>query len=260
MSLNIADLFEYAVDAVPDRTAIVVDGTALLRRARRAGQPPREPLPDQGLGHGDHIGIYGQNSDEWVVAMLAAFKIRAVPINMNFRYVDGRTHVPVRQRRSRRARLRPRVRAAGRGGPRGRPRGSGTSWRSRTAAATRPGSRGAVRGGVAAGVAGPRLRRALARRPLRPLHRRHHRHAEGRHVAPGGRLYALGGGIDATRRADRRRVRPAGRRRRGERRATVAPRPPLMHGAAQWGALRFLFEGNTVVFLPKFSAEAVWRP
>ena len=31
-----------------------------------------------------------------------------------------------------------------------------------------------------------------------------------------------------------------------------------MHGAAQWGALRFLFEGNTVVFLPKFSPEEVW--
>ncbi len=35
--------------------------------------------------------------------------------------------------------------------------------------------------------------------------------------------------------------------------------PPLMHGAAQWGTLRFLFEGNTVVFIPKFSAEGVWR-
>jgi hypothetical protein len=27
--------------------------------------------------------------------------------------------------------------------------------------------------------------------------------------------------------------------------------PPLMHGAAQWGALRFLFEGGTVVFVPQ---------
>ncbi len=34
--------------------------------------------------------------------------------------------------------------------------------------------------------------------------------------------------------------------------------PPLMHGAAQWGALRFLFEGGTVVFVPRFSAETVW--
>jgi len=36
--------------------------------------------------------------------------------------------------------------------------------------------------------------------------------------------------------------------------------PPLMHGAAQWGALRFFFEGNTVVFLPRFSAEGCGPP
>jgi acyl-CoA synthetase (AMP-forming)/AMP-acid ligase II len=34
--------------------------------------------------------------------------------------------------------------------------------------------------------------------------------------------------------------------------------PPLMHGAAQWGALRFLFEGNTIVFIPHFDADEVW--
>jgi acyl-CoA synthetase (AMP-forming)/AMP-acid ligase II len=34
--------------------------------------------------------------------------------------------------------------------------------------------------------------------------------------------------------------------------------PPLMHGAAQWGALRFLFEGGTVVFVPRFDPDAVW--
>jgi acyl-CoA synthetase (AMP-forming)/AMP-acid ligase II len=34
--------------------------------------------------------------------------------------------------------------------------------------------------------------------------------------------------------------------------------PPLMHGAAQWGTLGQLFQGNTVLLLPKFSAEAVW--
>ena len=34
---------------------------------------------------------------------------------------------------------------------------------------------------------------------------------------------------------------------------------PLMHGAAQWGFLRFAFEGNLVVMLSKFDAQEVWR-
>ena len=35
--------------------------------------------------------------------------------------------------------------------------------------------------------------------------------------------------------------------------------PPLMHGAAQWGFLRFAFEGNVVVMLSKFDPHEVWR-
>ena len=35
--------------------------------------------------------------------------------------------------------------------------------------------------------------------------------------------------------------------------------PPLMHGAAQWGTLGQLAQGNTVVLMPRFDAEEVWR-
>src|SRR5690606_11934398 len=35
--------------------------------------------------------------------------------------------------------------------------------------------------------------------------------------------------------------------------------PPLMHGAAQWGFLRFAFEGNLVVMLRRFDPYEVWR-
>ncbi len=88
MSLNIADLFEHAVDVVPDRTAIVVgeDRRTYAELDERANRLAHWFL-DQGLTTGDHIGIYGLNSEAWVVAMLAAFKIRAIPINVNFRYV-----------------------------------------------------------------------------------------------------------------------------------------------------------------------------
>ena len=45
-------------------------------------------LAAQGIGERDHIAIYSYNSLEFVEAMLAAYKLRAVPINVNYRYVE----------------------------------------------------------------------------------------------------------------------------------------------------------------------------
>ncbi len=35
--------------------------------------------------------------------------------------------------------------------------------------------------------------------------------------------------------------------------------PPLMHGAGQWGSLRFFFEGNLVVFQERFDPREAWE-
>ena len=40
-----------------------------------------------GVGVGDHVGLYLRNSVEHVEVMLACYKARAVPINVNYRYV-----------------------------------------------------------------------------------------------------------------------------------------------------------------------------
>ncbi len=90
MALNIADLFEHAADAVPDRHAVQVgdrkvDYAELERDANRLAHF----LQSRGVGPGDHIGVYAKNSVEHVVALLAIFKIRAVAINVNYRYVEG---------------------------------------------------------------------------------------------------------------------------------------------------------------------------
>ena len=45
-------------------------------------------LTEQGIGPGDHVGCYMYNGTEFVETMLAAFKLRAVPINVNYRYVE----------------------------------------------------------------------------------------------------------------------------------------------------------------------------
>ncbi|HMX65839.1 MAG TPA: acyl-CoA synthetase [Microthrixaceae bacterium] len=90
MAYNIADLFEHTVDAVPDRTALICGDTRLTfaeldERANRFGHF----LQSRGVRPGDHVGIYAVNSEPWVTAMLGCVKIRAVPVNVNYRYVEA---------------------------------------------------------------------------------------------------------------------------------------------------------------------------
>jgi len=90
VAINIADLFEHAVDVVPDRPVIQVGDlkvtyTELEAEANRLAHF----LTGRGVGPGDHVGIYAKNSVEHVVALLAVFKIRAVAINVNYRYVES---------------------------------------------------------------------------------------------------------------------------------------------------------------------------
>jgi acyl-CoA synthetase (AMP-forming)/AMP-acid ligase II len=90
VALNIADLFEHSVDAGPDNKALLVGGryvtyAELEADANRLAHHFRE----QGVGVGDHVGLYAKNSIEHVVALLAILKIRAVAINVNYRYVAG---------------------------------------------------------------------------------------------------------------------------------------------------------------------------
>jgi fatty-acyl-CoA synthase len=89
MQFNLADLWERVADTVPD-SAAVVDGTRRYTFAdvdRRATQLAHA-LAARGIGPGDHVAVYLYNSTEYLETMLAAFKIRAVPINVNYRYVE----------------------------------------------------------------------------------------------------------------------------------------------------------------------------
>jgi acyl-CoA synthetase (AMP-forming)/AMP-acid ligase II len=90
VAYNIADLFEHTVDAVPDRLALIYQGeqwsfAELDRRANRFAHW----LAEKGVGPGDHVGIYAMNSEGWVTAMLGSLKVRAVPVNVNYRYVES---------------------------------------------------------------------------------------------------------------------------------------------------------------------------
>lgn len=90
MALNIADLFEHAVDAAPGNRAVMVgERTVTFADLERDSNRLAHFLQARGVQPGQHVGIYAKNSIEHVVALLAVLKIRAVGINVNYRYVEG---------------------------------------------------------------------------------------------------------------------------------------------------------------------------
>ena len=89
MTFNLADMFERVVDAVPDREVLVTPTCRLTFREldARANQLAHH-LSAAGIGTGDHVGLQLMNGSEYLEAMLAAFKLRAVPVNINYRFVE----------------------------------------------------------------------------------------------------------------------------------------------------------------------------
>jgi acyl-CoA synthetase (AMP-forming)/AMP-acid ligase II len=88
MEYNLADLYEAIADAVPDNIALASGDVhhtyaELDKRANRLAHY----LQSRGIGPGDHVGLHLFNGHEFVEAILALFKIRAVGININYRFV-----------------------------------------------------------------------------------------------------------------------------------------------------------------------------
>jgi acyl-CoA synthetase (AMP-forming)/AMP-acid ligase II len=89
VNFNLADLFESVADAVPEREALVCGAQRLtfVRLDGRANQCAHA-LVAHGVKAGDVVGLYLMNGAEYVEAMIGCFKMRAVPVNVNFRYVE----------------------------------------------------------------------------------------------------------------------------------------------------------------------------
>jgi acyl-CoA synthetase (AMP-forming)/AMP-acid ligase II len=88
-TFNLADLFELVAAAIPDREAVTC-GTQRLtfgmldEHATRVADAFEHQLD---VRAGDHVGLDLHNSVEYLEATFACFKLRAVPINVNYRYV-----------------------------------------------------------------------------------------------------------------------------------------------------------------------------
>jgi 3-oxocholest-4-en-26-oate---CoA ligase len=89
LQFNLADLFERVADAVPERVAVVcaADRRTYAQLDERSTRLAHV-LAGRGASPGTHVGLYMRNSIEHLEAMFACYKLRAVPINVNYRYVD----------------------------------------------------------------------------------------------------------------------------------------------------------------------------
>ncbi|MDG3013484.1 AMP-binding protein [Speluncibacter jeojiensis] len=90
MQFNLADIVETVASAVPDRIALTYEGenftyAHLDAEANKVAQM----FARAGLGHGDHVALFLKNSVEHVTSILGLIKIRAVPINVNYRYTPA---------------------------------------------------------------------------------------------------------------------------------------------------------------------------
>ncbi len=86
--LQLGSIIEVVSDAVPERPAVITNQIEMNwrdlddRTTRLANH-----LTDAGVASGDHVAVHARNCHQWIESFYACFKARAVPINVNYRYV-----------------------------------------------------------------------------------------------------------------------------------------------------------------------------
>ena len=262
MEFNLADLFEHAADHFGDREYLVAEGqhrtyAEMEARANRLAHH----LAAHGIGPGDHVGIYAYNSVEWVETLWAVFKLRAVWVNINYRYVEGELaylfenadlKALVYQRE-----FAPRVANLLRDLPR------------LTHSIVIEDGSGADLGPLLSVPYEEAMASGSPERDFGPRSPddRYILYTGGTTGMPKGVVwrhedvfYALGGGINPT--TNERVSDPSDLAARGLAsgfQLTSLPIAPLMHGASQWSVMGSSFQGNRVVLVSRFDPDQVWR-
>ncbi|MEY9845912.1 acyl-CoA synthetase (AMP-forming)/AMP-acid ligase II [Streptacidiphilus sp. BW17] len=288
MEFNLADLFEQAVDHFPRREAIscaTVEGRAVQRRTfaeldERANRLAHH-LSEAGLGPGDRIAVYALNCAEWVESLLAICKVRAVCVNVNYRYVtDELTYLlgmaepkaMIYQERfaSRVAEVRPGLPALRHLIVIEEPGSGGPDVPADSAANLPDVNLSDVNLSDVNLLAVPYEKAIAAGSPQRDFAPRsaddHYLLFTGGTTGlPKGVVwrqedvfFALGGGIDVTnghRMATPEEIVTTGYANP----VTFLPIAPLMHGATQWALMQQLFRGNRAVLVDRFDADRVWQ-
>jgi 3-oxocholest-4-en-26-oate---CoA ligase len=261
MEFNVADIFEAAVDRVPDREVLVCgEDRATFRQLDERANRLAHYFLSLGLGKEDHIGIYAFNSVQWVEALVAAFKIRAIPVNINYRYVeeelrylfDNADLVAIVHQRQ----FAPRIANV---------RSQLPNLKHFLAFDDGTGTDCSIIGAVD-------YEQVLAKSsPARDFGPRapddtYVLYTGGTTGMPKGVMwhqkdiiFTLGGGIDPMTKERARGPQDIVAKIQDNALMVTFPLAPLMHGAAQWAVLGQLFIGNRVVLLPgSFDAHKVW--
>jgi 3-oxocholest-4-en-26-oate---CoA ligase len=89
MNWNLASVWESVADIVPERTALV-SGTTRRSWAEFDERAARlaAALDAAGLGPTSKVAQYAYNSNEYSEGVYATLKLRAVPVNVNYRYTE----------------------------------------------------------------------------------------------------------------------------------------------------------------------------
>jgi acyl-CoA synthetase (AMP-forming)/AMP-acid ligase II len=262
MQFNLGDLFENVADAVPEREAVICGERRLTyaQLEERANRLAHHLLAN-GIGEGTHIGLYLYNCTEYLEGVLAAFKVRAVPININYRYVeeelrylfDNADLAALIHHRE----FGPRIGAV-----------AGELPMLRTFLAVDDGS-GTDCSDIGSVDYEEALAAASAERDFGP------RSADDLYILytggttgmPKGVMWrhedilfaALMGGNPYG--APPERPEQVGENAKAGGVITALPSAPLMHGAAQWAALIYLFSGGKIVLVPgkRFDPDRIWQ-
>ena len=93
MTMNLGDAWEAVADQLGDEIALRHGAQAETfgQFERRAAQLAGA-LQAHGIGHDTKVALYLYNANEYLEACLAAFKLRAVPVNVNYRYLADELH------------------------------------------------------------------------------------------------------------------------------------------------------------------------
>ena len=89
MEAQYASVWEKNSDVIPDKIALICgDNEVTLREYDQRAAKLATLLTNAGLGDDSKVGLYLHNSNEYLESQYSVFKIKGVPINVNYRYKE----------------------------------------------------------------------------------------------------------------------------------------------------------------------------
>ncbi len=89
MNLDFASVWEMVSDLVPENDALICgEDIVSWKKYDDSASKIASALSEAGLGANSKAGLYLNNSNEYLIAQYAIFKVGGIPINVNYRYVE----------------------------------------------------------------------------------------------------------------------------------------------------------------------------